>query len=553
MVVVMVAVEEATKMLHLIKRFFITVLMVVFSTTFSLTAWAANKDIVIIYTNDIHCAIDDNEGLAGLVQLKQDTFAKTPYVAVVDAGDAIQGTPIGSLSRGEVFTRLMNNVGYDFAIPGNHEFDYGMERFLEIAKKLDCGYYSSNFLDASGKNVLPAFKIMTFGKTKIGFIGVTTPATLTSSTPKHFQDGNGNYIYSFCEDLTGEKLYKKVQKTVDEVRSQKVDFVIVVAHLGMNGVEARWSSMALAENVAGIDAIIDGHSHEVNPASLVEGKDNKYVLITQTGTKLKNIGQLTIHPDGQLSSKLLNGLGTKNPAMENVIARETAAFMEILEQPLGEAEVPLYVSDPKTGERLVRKQEVNMGNLVADAFRAVLNTDIAIINGGGIRKNIPQGVFSYKNILEVLPFGNMCTAKEISGHQILNALEMGACKLPAESGGFLQVSGMEYTIDATIPSSVILDEKGAFVKVEGAYRVQDVKIAGKPLVLDKLYSVAGNSYILSYSGNGMTMFNEGKLLCDDQTLIDADMLIEFVQNHLNAKIGEEYKNPYGEGRIKFKK
>ena len=435
---VTVAVEEAIKMLHLLKKIFLAVLMVIVSTASSLTAWAGEKDIVILYTNDIHCAIEDNEGLAGLVKLKKDTFAKTPYVALVDAGDAIQGSPIGSLSRGEVFTRLMNNVGYDFAIPGNHEFDYGMERFLELAKKLDCGYYSSNFVDSTGKNVLPASKVITFGKTKVGFVGVTTPSTLTSSTPKYFQDNNGNYIYSFCEDTTGQRLYKQVQKAVDAVRAQKVDYVIVVAHLGMSDVENRWSSTALAQNVAGIDAIIDGHSHEVNPATLVEGKDNKCVLITQTGTKLKNIGQLTIGANGQITSKLVNGLVEKDAAMENAIAKEKAAFEEILKQPLGEALVPLYVNDPETGKRLVRTQEVNMGNLVADAFKEVLNADVALVNGGGIRKDILQGVFTYKDILEVLPFNNMATMKEVSGQQILDALEMGVRKLPEESGGFFK-------------------------------------------------------------------------------------------------------------------
>ncbi len=539
-------------MLHLLKKIFLAVLVVVVSTATSLTAWAGEKDIVIFYTNDIHCAIDDNEGLAGLVKLKKDTFAKTPYVALVDAGDAIQGSPIGSLSRGEVFTRLMNNVGYDFAIPGNHEFDYGMERFLELAKKLDCGYYSSNFVDAFGKNVLPASKIITFGKTKVGFVGVTTPSTFTSSTPKYFQDGDGNYIYSFCEDITGQRLYKQVQKAVDEVRAQKVDYLIVVAHLGMNGVENRWSSTALAQNVAGIDAIIDGHSHEINPATLVEGKDNKYVLITQTGTKLKNIGQLTIGANGQLSSKLVNGLAEKDTAMENVIAKEKVAFEEILKQPLGEAVVSLYVNDPETGKRLVRTKEVNMGNLVADAFKEVLNADIALVNGGGIRKDILQGVFTYKDILEVLPFNNMCTVKEVSGQQILDVLEMGVHKLPEESGGFLQVAGLSYAVDVALPASVVVDEKGNFIKVEGAYRVQDVKIAGKPLALDKLYSVAGNAYILEYSGNGMTMFKNSRLLFDDSTLTDADVLIEYVQNHLNAKVGEEYKEPLGEGRITIK-
>lgn len=550
--VVTAAVEGVTKMLHLLKSFLLTVLMLVVSTVSSLTALAADKDIIILYTNDIHCAIDDNEGLAGLSQYKKDMLAQTPYVALVDAGDAIQGTPIGKLSNGEVFVRLMNAVGYDFAIPGNHEFDYGMERFLELKDQLTCGYYSCNLLDVYGEAVLPAHKIMSFGDTKVAFIGVTTPETLSSSTPAFFQDAYGNYIYSFCEDKSGQKLYARLQKAVDEVRKQGARYVVLVAHLGMAGSVPYWSSEAVAENVSGVDVIIDGHSHEVNPAYLVQGKDGKHVLITQTGTKLQNIGHLTIGVDGKLSTKLVNGLTTKDAELEAVIAREKLAFEEVLKQPLGEALVPLYVSHPETDKRLVRQQECNLGNLVADAFRLVLNVDIALVNGGGIRKNLPQGIFTYKDILEVLPFGNMTAVKEVSGQQILDALEMGVHKLPEESGGFLQVSGLTYVVDATLPTSIVRDEKGGFVKVAGAYWVQEVKIAGKPLILDKLYTVASNTYILRDGGNGMTMFNEGKLLSDDN-LSESDVVIEYVQNHLNAKVGEQYKHPLGEGRITIKK
>ena len=533
-----------------IKNIFLTLCLLV-ATILPLQALAANKDIVILYTNDIHCAIDDNESLAGLSQYKQDVLKTTPYVALVDAGDAIQGSPIGKLSSGEVFTNLMNAIGYDFAIPGNHEYDYGMERFLELSKKLNCGYYSCNFLGANGKNVLPAYKIMTFGETKVAFIGVTTPSSLSSSTPIFFQDGKGNYIYSFCEDLNGAKLYKQIQKTVDRVRKD-VEYVILVAHLGVNGAQDRWSSVAVAQNISGVDVIIDGHSHEVNPVTIVQDKLGKDVLITQTGTKLQNIGQLTISADGKFTTKLVSGLQNKDAVLEKLIAQEKAAFEEILKQPLGEAVVPLYVNDPETGKRLVRSQECNMGNLVADAMRKVLNADVSFVNGGGIRKDIPQGVFTYKDFLEVLPFGNTCAVKEVTGQQFLDALEMGVRNLPKESGSFLQVSGISYEVNTSLPSNIVLDDKGAFVKVAGAYRVQNVKVAGKHLDLSKLYSVASNSYILEKNGDGMTMFKNGKVLYSGDNMTDAEIVIEFIQNHLNARVGDEYQNPLGEGRIRIK-
>lgn len=536
-------------MLKLLQRLILTSCFILL-TLFSSQVLAANKDIVILYTNDIHCAIDDNESLAGLVQYKKDVLSRTPYVALVDAGDAIQGSPIGKLSNGEAFVRLMNAVCYDFAVPGNHEFDYGMERFFELGDLLSCGYYSSNFLDAQGKAVLPAYKIMSFGNKKVAFIGATTPQTLVSSTPIYFQDGNGNYIYSFCEDKTGAKLYANLQESVNAVLDKGVDYVVLVAHLGMDEYENIWSSEAVAKNVSGIDIIIDGHSHDVNPATLVEGKNGRCVLITQTGTKLANIGQLTISSDGIISSKLINGLTAKDPAMEEVIDREKSAFEKILQQPLGETLVPLYVNDPETGKRMTRNQECNMANLVVDAYRKVYDADIAFLNGGSMRKGFSQGVFTYKDVFELLPFGDIPMVIEATGQQVLNALEMGVNEYPRESGGFLHVSGLTYEVDTTISSNIMLDDKGCFVKVDGAYRVQNVLVAGKPLELERLYKVAGIDYILKNGGNGMVIFSNAKVLLED-SLIDADVFIEYVQNHLNAKIGEEYKNPYGEGRIKF--
>ena len=193
-----------------------------------------------------------------------------------------------------------------------------------------------------------------------------------------------------------------------------------------------------------------------------------------------------------------------------------------------------------------------MGNLVADAMRQVLNADVSFVNGGGIRKDIPQGVFTYKDILEVLPFGNTCAVKEVTGQQFLDALEMGVRNLPKESGSFLQVSGISYEVNTSLPSNIVLDDKGAFVKVAGAYRVQNVKVAGKHLDLSKLYSVASNSYILEKNGDGMTMFKNGKVLYSGDNMTDAEVVIEYVQNHLNARVGDEYQNPLGEGRIRIK-
>ena len=434
----------------------------------------------------------------------------------MDAGDAIQGAPLGKLSTGEAVVNIMNAVGYDFCIPGNHEFDYGMARFLELVPQQQAGYYSANFMDLrTKKQALPGYKLMEFEDKKVAFVGATTPEALTTSTPTFFQDAQGKYIYSFCEDTSGKKLYKQLQKNINAARKQGADYVFIVGHLGMDGTTPQWSSENIAKHTTGVDGIIDGHSHE-RYERVVQNKKGKDVLLAQTGTKLKTVGQLVITPAGKLETKLITAANGKDAEVQKVIAREMDIYAPLLAQPVGEALVQVHSNDPKT---------CTSASL---PFAAVIS-----------------------DILEAFPFGNMCTVLEASGQQVLDALEMGAMSYPEESGGFMQVAGLSYTIDSSVPSSVMLDEKGNFVKVAGARRVVDVMVDGKPLDVNKIYSVGGNGYILKSAGDGMTMFRGAKLLQDAQ-ISDADAIMEYIQNHLNAKISDKYANAYGDGRITIK-
>ena len=514
---------------------------------------AAGKEIIILHTNDIHCGITDNLGIDKVSQYKKDLKKQGHPVALVDAGDAIQGAPIGKLSTGESIVKIMNAVGYDFVIPGNHEFDYGMARFLQLAPRQKCGYYSCNFVDIkTRKPVLKPYKILTLGGKKIGFVGVTTPETLVTSTPKYFQDKDGKFIYGFCEDQTGEKVYQAVQRAVNNVRKEGAEYVFLVGHLGTDGSIPYWSSGAVAANTYNIDAIIDGHSHEQYiPPHKIINKAGKEVLVAQTGTKLQSLGKMTIKEDGTISSELVKGLKAADPKITKLVAKENKKFEPILKQPVGEALIELTADDPKTGKRRVRNGETNLGDFVADAYRFVLGTDISIVNGGAIRNKIKTGVFTYNDLLQAFPFGNMCTVIEATGQQIVDALEVGASDYPGEHGAFMQVSGMSYAIDSSIPSGLVVDAKGNFVEVKGERRVKDVKINGKPIDLNGKYTVGGTTYVLKDGGNGLVMFKQSKLL-KDGIMTDVDAIMEYVQNHLNAKIKEGYENPYGAGRITIK-
>lgn len=596
----------------------IALLMVLSLTTgVSITSFAADKDIVILYTNDVHCGVDENIGYAGLALYKKEMLAQTPYVTLVDGGDAIQGAPIGTLSDGGYLIDIMNKVGYDFAVPGNHEFDYGMPRFLELAGKLNSGYYSSNFMDLrTGTAVFAPYKMFTYGNTKVAFVGATTPESFTKSTPTYFQDENGTYIYGFCEDESGKKLYTQIQTSVDQAKAEGAEIVVLVGHLGENGTTDQWTSDQVIKNTTGIDAVIDGHSHEVYN-KYVKNKDGKDVLLNQTGTKLKNIGKLTIKTDGTMVGEMITKVpegvvastytvkkgdtlsriakkelgsyhryqeiynsnrGTiKNPDVLTVgsqlvipakasvtadgkaidydtdryIKAIQAQYNETLKTVIGHTDTELTVNDPATGNRAVRSGETNLGDLCADAYRFVLGADIGLSNGGGVRASIKAGNITYNDTLTVFPFGNMGCVAEVKGQQIKDALEMASKNYPKESGGFLQVSGLTYTIDSNVPTNVQVDEKGNFIKVNGAYRVTDIMVGGAPLDVNKTYTVASHNYMLKSGGDGLTMFKGSKVI-RDEVITDVDLLSSYIRNQLGGNVGNDYANPLGQGRITIK-
>ena len=534
-------------MAHYARHTLFTLLVMLFTLGMPFTALA--EDIIILHTNDIHCGILDNIGFPRLSQYKKDLQKAGHKVLLVDAGDCVQGAPIGKLSKGEAVVRVMNAVKYDFLIPGNHEFDYGMDQFFKLAKLQKSKYHSCNFIDLR-TNTLPLFpsKIIKIGGKKLGFIGVTTPQTLNTSTPKFFQDEKGNYIYGFFEDETGEKLYAQVQRTIDQVRKDGAEHVFIVGHLGMDGSIPRWASPAIARNTRGLDAIIDGHSHEQYAARYEKDLDGKEILITQTGTKLQTIGKLVLKDDGSLVSTLETDLKNSDKKIEKLIEKENKKYEPLLKQPVGETAFDIRSDNPVDNVRRVRNGETNMGDLVADAFKNVLDTDVAIVNGGSLRNNIKAGVITYASLLEAFPFGNMCAAVECSGQVLLDALEFGASNYPEERGNFMQVSGITYTIDSRIPSSIQLDAKGNFVKVDGEYRVKNVMVNGKPLDLKANYTVGGSNYVLKNGGDGNVMFKGCKLLQDGQ-ISDVDAIMEYIQNHLNANIPAEYEAWDGQKRI----
>ena len=518
-------------------------------------ALEAQKDIVVLYTNDVHCAIDSNIGYAGLAKYKAE-MEKDNFVVLVDAGDAIQGDTIGTVSKGEYLVDIMNEVGYDFCVLGNHEFDYGTDVLASLLKKADAQYLNATIeYTGNGNNLLKdtvPYVIERFGFLDVAFIGVSTPESITKSTPRYFME-DGQFVYDFA---AGEDLYAAVQGYVDEVREKGADVVIVISHLGVEEGSEPNRATDLIANTTGIDALIDGHSHTTEPSMLVADKSGRKVLYTQTGTKLNNIGKLTISKDGSVKAELV-AEAEKDEAVTAFIEDIKAQYESLVNTVVAHTEVELSITD-ENGVRAVRNRETAIGDLCADAYRAVADTDIAFVNGGGIRATIKKGDITTANMISVHPYGNALCSCYATGAEILDALEHSVVNTAAtaasdgkavgESGGFLQVSGIKFTVDTSIPSSVKKDDKGLFVAVEGERRVKDVFVEENgewvPIDPEKTYIVACHNYLLQDMGDGYTMFTDNVYILD-KVLIDNQVIINYICDFLGGNVGSEYAEPQG--------
>ena len=504
-----------------------------------------NKDIVILYTNDVHCAVDDNIGYAGLAAYRTDMLKTTDYVSLVDVGDALQGGVLGTLSKGEYPVNIMNKIGFNVIVPGNHEFDYGMSRFLELAKLQSTSYVCCNFIDIkTNKPVFDSYKMITYGSTKVAYVGIDTPESFSKSTPAYFQDSSGNYIYSFSEGNNGADLYKAVQTAIDSAKAAGANYVVAVGHCGIDTQSAPWRSTDIIANVSGLTAFIDGHSHSVIASQNVTDKNGKTVVLTSSGTKLTAIGKVVIKADGSVTSDLVTGYTTKDSTIAAYVSEIKAKNDALLKTVVAKTSVDLTIKN-SDGTRAVRSKETNLGDLVADAYRTVGGADIGWVNGGGVRDSIAAGDITYSQIIAVNPYGNALCVCQATGQEIIDALEMASRSCPDENGGFLQVSGLKYTIDTTYASTVVVDDKKMFVKVSGIRRVKDVQVLNKatgayePIVLTKTYTLASHNYMLKSGGDGINMFMDNKYTLEN-IMLDNQVLISFITDTLKGVVPASY-------------
>ena len=550
--------------------------------------WTGEKsEVTILYTNDVHTYIDKQAPkltYAAIAALKQSYQNAGKKVLLVDAGDHVQGTAYGSMDQGASIIELMNAAGYDAATPGNHEFDYGMDRAKELMRDADFPYLSCNWVDLrTNLRVLPEIKVFVRGGVRIAFVGITTPETFTKSTPAYFMNkAQTKYIYDILGGEDGQKLYSAVQKAVDKAKCL-ADVVIGLGHLGVDPSSSPWTSEEVIAHTTGFDAFIDGHSHTVMENKQVADASGRLVTLTQTGSYFANVGEMTIAPDGTISTRLVSTYDQEDPA----VAAEQAAWVSSVDEMLGEkiavADTKFYITDPATGKRRIRSGETNLGDFVADGIYTYFNEveqlhcDIAIMNGGGIRSDEDAGYWTFKTCKQVSPFGNVACLMSVTGKQIQDALEFAARFAGAEgkeNGGFLQVAGATYEIHTDIPNTVQTDDKNVWIgSATGTTRVQNVKIYDRangtyvPLDENKTYALAGMNYTLRNLGDGFAMFDGAELIKDyvsEDYLVMSTYAMTFGGvdaeglPHLssaNSVLAEypgyllDYENPYGAGRI----
>ena len=562
-----------------------------------------SEDIVVLYTNDIHTYIDGPLSYDVVAAIKKDLQTKYKYVLLADAGDHIQGTAYGSMDKGSRVIQLMNAAGYDVATLGNHEFDYGMIGCMNVIEWAEFSYISSNFYHETdgvrGNTVLDGYALFECGNETIAFVGVTTPETFTKSTPAYFQDEFGNYIYGISAGENGEALQRDVQTAIDAAVAAGATRIIGLGHLGMDTSSSPWTSIETIAAVSGFDAFIDGHSHHTLERETVKDKNGNDVILTQTGEYFGRIGMMVIDSEtGAITTDFIEceeilsedgetvtgyTLSSDLYAETELIFDETVRALldawilqvdELLGENIGSASVTLenYDSD---GNRLVRMRETNTGDFAADALYYLfddmgLDVDVAIMNGGGIRNKTVTGALTYQVCKEIHTFGNVACLQTVSGQQILDALEWGARMAgEGENGGFLQVSGLTYQIDTSIPDTTQKDDKGIWIGgPTGEYRVHTVQIYNKEtnaweaLDLDASYNLAGYNYTLRDLGDGFAMF-DGAVNVLDYVMEDYMVLAHYIQGFeqgmvdasnspLSAKylgFGVNYGEINGSGRI----
>lgn len=459
----------------------------------------STKKITIIHTNDTHARVmegkHDGMGFPKIATLIKQIKDRNENVLVLDAGDTFHGQNFATLEKGSSILTVLNEVGYDAMTLGNHDFNYGQKRLLELIKMADFHVISANIKYIDGRNFVMPYVIKQVNGINVGLFGLTTPASAYMTHP--------NNVSGLCfDDPVG------IAKSTVEDLKDKTDVIIALSHLGTE-TNSEYTSNEVAKEVEGIDLIVDGHSHSSFPFGL----KIKNTLIVSAGEYGKNLGIVNLQLE-QKEKRCVARLITKTDAFRT---EEDASIKKVIDTILSRQETILHQAIGVTetdldGERKnVRTRETNLGNLITDAMVYLTKADAAIINGGGIRGSIDKGSITLGQIFTILPFGNTVITKKLKGRDIKMALEHGTSKYPKTSGAFPHVSKMTYAIHKRRPIG---------------NRIMDIQIEGQPIDMDAEYIIATNDFIAAGGDYYKMLVN--KEVVREYTSLD-EALVEYIQ------------------------
>ena len=489
-------------------------------------------DLFVVHTNDVHGRITPSDGGMGyskLATMLEVGRSITDNILVLDAGDVSHGTNLANLFEGEVVGVLLDMLGYDAVVPGNHDFNYGSERLIQAAEFAEeysnLRVLAANVLDEDGYLVFQPYQVYDFNGFTVGVVGLTTPDTKTKSHPKN----------TAGLTILNEEIFAIGQQVIDIARTY-VDYVIVLGHIGLDpdGASGLTSDMIVSK-IKGIDLFVDGHSHDALEKGLKIGDS----YIVSAGEYLENVGVVEINVRGGkvvgTTPMLIPAEDVLNPE-ESDLARaygivdvpnhlkvdEYVTYMQAqLSDKLNQviATIPVDLN----GERAhVRTRPTNLSKIITAAMTEQSGADFTITNGGGIRASLKAGPVTIGDVINVLPFTNILTVVEATGAEVYAALEHGYRMLPETNGGFAQTD-----------LSVVYNRFA-----EPGKRIVRVLLNGKAIDKNKTYRVATNDF-LAAGGDGYTMF--GRILVEGDLL--SDVLIKYLSTKkLTAEmLGDEVK------------
>lgn len=499
--------------------------------------------LTIMHTNDVHAeheaVFNGGGGAARQATVVNQIRDEVENSLLVDGGDRFTGTLFHIQWQGQDSAQIMNMIGYDAMTLGNHEFDNGDEVLATFIDALEFPVVTANVdfsesAELAGK--VEPYVILEVGGEQIGIIGLVTPETEILSSP------GPDLVFEY-------DLIDVTQSAVDELTEQGVDKIILLTHIGYE------ADLEVAQGVSGVDVVVGGHTNTFlsntytgalgEYPTVLESASGDPVLVVQASTRTQYLGRLDVEFDanGVLSSWegdaiLLSRYIAPDAEVADLVAGLAEPIAELQAQPVGEAEVFL------TGDRSVcRVEECNLGNLIADAMRADTGAQIAFMNGGGIRASIDEGEITLGEVLTVQPFQNLLSTFQLSGADVIAALENGVSRLQLNDDGsvsrdgaegrFLQVSGLRYTIDPTLePGSRIVSVE--VMNEAGEY---------EPIDPEEVYSVASLNFVRT-GGDGFTVLEENAIDPYDFGDLDFEVTLDYIE--ANTPIAAEV-----EGRINY--